>query len=180
MLERRTKAHTPRLVRISALFKRGPRFPWTPYLSQCCDALTSAREHPSDALLVALVRIQHIADGAYSILPTQGGTARTYTAPLDMAVAHARRQLDTFAAAQPETVQQDSKKTPPPAPKSASQGDQKAPARRSRPLPSLQDSSPPATACSQRASTSRPWPRRPRPRPTPTSSPASPSSAPTR
>ncbi|KID99536.1 Fungal transcriptional regulatory protein, partial [Metarhizium majus ARSEF 297] len=38
---------------ISALFKRGPRFPWTPYLSQCCDALTNAREHPSDALLVA-------------------------------------------------------------------------------------------------------------------------------
>ncbi|KAF5137108.1 hypothetical protein E5D57_000883 [Metarhizium anisopliae] len=92
---------------ISALFKRGPRFPWTPYLSQCCDALASAREHPSDALLAALVRIQHIADGAYSILPTPGGTARTYTAPLDMAVAHARCQLDGFAGAQPETVQQD-------------------------------------------------------------------------
>ncbi|KID75578.1 Fungal transcriptional regulatory protein, partial [Metarhizium brunneum ARSEF 3297] len=106
---------------ISALFKRGPRFPWTPYLSQCCDALTSAREHPSDALLAALIRIQHIADGAYSILPTPGGTARTYTAPLDMAVAHARRQLDAFAGAQPETVQQDSKKALPPAPKSASQ-----------------------------------------------------------
>ncbi|KJK87909.1 hypothetical protein H633G_08219, partial [Metarhizium anisopliae BRIP 53284] len=97
---------------ISALFKRGPRFPWTPYLSQCCDALTSAREHPSDALLAALVRIQHIADGAYSILPTPGGTARTYTAPLDMAVAHARRQLDAFAGAQPETVQQDRLFTP--------------------------------------------------------------------
>ncbi|KAH0598941.1 hypothetical protein MHUMG1_03055 [Metarhizium humberi] len=101
---------------ISALFKRGPRFPWTPYLSQCCDALTSAREHPSDALLAALVRIQHIADGAYSILPTPGGTARTYTAPLDMAVAHARRQLDAFAGAQPETVQQDTSLTPLPFP----------------------------------------------------------------
>ncbi|KAG8410056.1 hypothetical protein J3458_019126 [Metarhizium acridum] len=96
--------------RTSALFKRGPRFPWTPYLCQCCDALTDARAHESDARLVALVRIQRIADGAYSILAAPGGTTRdtrTYGASLEMAVAHVRRELDSFVAAQPEAVKQD-------------------------------------------------------------------------
>ncbi|OAQ66003.1 fungal transcriptional regulatory protein [Pochonia chlamydosporia 170] len=94
---------------VSSLFKRGPQFSWTPYLSRCCDSLIDAREHESDFHLVALVKLQRIADRAYSILPTPGGMTRdtcTYRAALDMAINQVRHELDAFVALQPDIVKQ--------------------------------------------------------------------------
>lgn len=91
---------------ISALFKRGTTFPWNNYLSQCCESIA---ESPldSDMFLVALVRMQRVADRAYSMLPgfdvvDTGSSA--YLSPLDMVINNVRRELYEFFSMQPESV----------------------------------------------------------------------------
>ncbi|KAM0464626.1 hypothetical protein ACHAPV_002459 [Trichoderma viride] len=94
------------LACISALFKRGTTFPWNNYLSQCCESIA---ESPldSDMFLVALVRMQRVADRAYSMLPgfdvvdTGSGA---YLSPLDMVINNVRRELYEFICIQPESV----------------------------------------------------------------------------
>lgn len=91
---------------MSALFKRGTTFPWNNYLSQCCESIA---ESPldSDMFLVALVRMQRVADRAYSMLPgfdvvDTGSSA--YLSPLDMFINNVRRELYEFICMQPESV----------------------------------------------------------------------------
>lgn len=91
---------------MSALFKRGTTFPWNNYLSQCCESIA---ESPldSDMFLVALVRMQRVADRAYSMLPgfdvvDTGSSA--YLSPLDMVINNVRRELYEFICMQPESV----------------------------------------------------------------------------
>ncbi|KAK2600028.1 hypothetical protein QQS21_005262 [Conoideocrella luteorostrata] len=94
---------------ISSMFKRGAQFSWSAYLAQCCSSLQQAREYPSDQNLIAMVKMQQLANAAYSFVPSPGGITRntsTYTAAIDMAFNHTHRELDNFVNAQPATVQQ--------------------------------------------------------------------------
>lgn len=91
---------------ISALFKRGTTFPWNNYLFQCCESMA---ESPlgSDMFMVALVRMQRVADRAYSMLPgsdvVDAGSS-AYLSPLDMVINNVRRELYEFFCMQPESV----------------------------------------------------------------------------
>jgi hypothetical protein len=62
------------------------------------------------ALLVAVVKMQRIADRAYGILPTPG-LVKTYRASRDMAIDHVKHEIDVFAYGQPHAVKQNSKQT---------------------------------------------------------------------
>lgn len=91
---------------ISALFKRGTTFHWNNYLSQCCESI-AASSLDSDMFLVALVRMQRVADRAYGMLPgfdvvDNGSSA--YLSPLDMVINNVRRELYDFICMQPESV----------------------------------------------------------------------------
>ncbi|KAH8122114.1 hypothetical protein FP744_10004838 [Trichoderma asperellum] len=91
---------------ISALFKRGTTFPWNNYLSQCCESIAES-SLDSDMFLVALVRMQRVADRAYSMLPgfdvvDTGSSA--YLSPMDMVINNVRRELYEFTCMQPESV----------------------------------------------------------------------------
>jgi hypothetical protein len=61
----------------------------------------------SDTFLVALVRMQRVADRAYCMLPgfdvvDSGSSA--YLSPLDMVINNVRRELYEFICMQPESV----------------------------------------------------------------------------
>lgn len=97
--------------RLSVLFRRGTQLPCSNWLAQCCDSLLEAAEYESDLYLVALVKMQHIAERAYTILRStdyQDQASIVYRAPLEMAMNSARRELDNFVKIQPEVVKQNS------------------------------------------------------------------------
>lgn len=91
---------------ISTLFKRGTTFPWNNYLSQCCESIAESPLE-SDMFLVALVRMQRVADRASSMLPgfdvvDTGSSA--YLTPMDMVINNVRRELYEFIYMQPKSV----------------------------------------------------------------------------
>ncbi|KAL6883017.1 hypothetical protein HDV57DRAFT_495200 [Trichoderma longibrachiatum] len=91
---------------ISTLFKRGRHFPWNKYLSQCCESLAESPLE-SDLFLVALVKMQHVADRASSMLPgfdAVDTTLNTYLSPMDMVINNVRRELHDLMSSQPECV----------------------------------------------------------------------------
>ncbi|KAH6890633.1 hypothetical protein B0T10DRAFT_486368 [Thelonectria olida] len=94
---------------LAILFRRGVPFPWSNFLAQCADALLEANQYESDQYLVALVRMHHIAERAYSVMRAvdfQDQVSLVFRAPLDMAINNARRELDSFVKKQPEVVRQ--------------------------------------------------------------------------
>lgn len=96
---------------LAILFRRGVPFPWSNFLAQCADALLEANEFESDQYLVALIRMQHLAERAYSVMRAvdfQDQVSIVFRAPLDMAINNARRELDGFVERQTEVVRQNS------------------------------------------------------------------------
>ncbi|RFU77345.1 hypothetical protein TARUN_4897 [Trichoderma arundinaceum] len=96
------------LACLSSLFKRGNTFPWNNYLSQCCESL-AVSSLDSDLFLVALVKMQRVADRAYSMLPgfdvvDTGSSA--YLSPMDMVINNVRRELYDFINMQPDCVKE--------------------------------------------------------------------------
>ncbi|KAK5991328.1 Transcription factor himD-like protein [Cladobotryum mycophilum] len=87
--------HTTSLV--AALFKRGLQMPWSNHLAQCCDSLTGAQQYESDLFLVALVKIQRVAERAYCMMPgldTMETASTIYRNYLDMVISNVRRELE--------------------------------------------------------------------------------------
>ncbi|KAH6605343.1 hypothetical protein Trco_007050 [Trichoderma cornu-damae] len=78
-------------------------------LYHCCESLA---ESPlgSDLFLVALVKMQRIADRADSMLPpgfdAVGSVSGTYLLPMDMAINNVRRELCDFMSMQPDSVRE--------------------------------------------------------------------------
>ncbi|UKZ56835.1 hypothetical protein TrVGV298_010679 [Trichoderma virens] len=93
---------------ISALFKRGNQFPWNNYLSQCCESLAESHLE-SDLFLIALIKMQRVADRAYSLLPgfdvVDVGLS-AYLSPMDMVINNVRRELYDLISMQPECVKE--------------------------------------------------------------------------
>ncbi|KAL6826398.1 hypothetical protein V8C40DRAFT_244106 [Trichoderma camerunense] len=93
---------------ISALFKRGTQFPWNNYLSQCCESLAESPLE-SDLFLVALIKMQRVADRAYGLLPgfdvVDVGLC-AYLSPMDMVINNVRRELYDLISMQPECVKE--------------------------------------------------------------------------
>ncbi|KAL7948591.1 hypothetical protein V8C42DRAFT_351640 [Trichoderma barbatum] len=93
---------------ISALFKRGNQFPWNNYLSQCCESLAESPLE-SDLFLVAMIKMQRVADRAYSMLPgfdvVDVGLS-AYLSPMDMVINNVRRELYDLISIQPECVKE--------------------------------------------------------------------------
>ncbi|UKZ82572.1 hypothetical protein TrVFT333_010364 [Trichoderma virens FT-333] len=93
---------------ISALFKRGNQFPWNNYLSQCCESLVESHLE-SDLFLIALIKMQRVADRAYSLLPgfdvVDVGLS-AYLSPMDMVINNVRRELYDLISMQPECVKE--------------------------------------------------------------------------
>ncbi|CAK7206617.1 hypothetical protein SEUCBS139899_009417 [Sporothrix eucalyptigena] len=83
----------------SSFFRRIPVFPFTAYMDDCCEQLLQANEFPSDALAVALARMQRVAARIYAVLPNpEGGDAPPAAAfaPVYMGMATLRQELDQF------------------------------------------------------------------------------------
>ncbi|KAM0562375.1 hypothetical protein ACHAPJ_002065 [Fusarium lateritium] len=94
---------------LSTYFKKSTLLNWSSHLAQCCDSLVEAPEYKSDLYLVSLVRMQHIADRAFSVIPaidTIDPTPPTFKAVTAMAIDNVRRELERFSKAQPDPVQQ--------------------------------------------------------------------------
>lgn len=94
------------------LFRRGSQLPWNNHLAQCCESLLQTREFDTDLILNAIVKIQSMAERIYNIVPTldqQDTSTSVYRMPLDMAINGARKELETFAEIQPQTVKNQSK-----------------------------------------------------------------------
>ncbi|KAJ4265035.1 hypothetical protein NW762_005278 [Fusarium torreyae] len=94
---------------LSTYFKKSILLNWSNHLSQCCDSLVEAPEYESDLYLVSLVRMQHIADRAFSVIPaidTIDPTPPTFKAVTAMAIDNVHRELERFSKAQPDSVQQ--------------------------------------------------------------------------
>lgn len=101
-------------IRINALFRRGTQFQWTTYMGKCCESLIQSHEYETDLLLVALVKMQHVTDRVFSIMPChsydyQDPTLAVFRAPFDMAIGGVRKEMEAFANSQPEIVKQSSK-----------------------------------------------------------------------
>ncbi|PTB64790.1 hypothetical protein BBK36DRAFT_1170469 [Trichoderma citrinoviride] len=95
---------------ISALFKRGNHFPWNNYLSHCCESLAESPLE-SDLFLVALVKMQRVADRANSMLPgfdVVDTTLSAHLSPMDMVINNVRRELHDLMSIQPECVKRKS------------------------------------------------------------------------
>ncbi|CAM1503117.1 Fc.00g078930.m01.CDS01 [Cosmosporella sp. VM-42] len=101
---------------VAALFRRGGQLPWNAYLSHCCDSLLEAHEYETDIYLVALVRMQHVVDRVYTIIPLPSAEVHesalhdpapsVYRAPYDMIINGARKELESFAKMQPDCIRQ--------------------------------------------------------------------------
>lgn len=96
---------------VAALFRRGCQLHWNNYMAQCCDSLAQQQEYETDLYLAALLRMQHIADRVYGLLPGavaefHESTPTIFRAPLDMAMNGVRRQLEEFVKSQPEAIKQ--------------------------------------------------------------------------
>ncbi|CAG7562720.1 unnamed protein product [Fusarium equiseti] len=92
---------------LSTYFRKSTLFNWSTHLSQCCDTLLELNECESDVYLVSLVRMQHLTDRGFSILPTidpLDSTLPTFNAAMAMALDNVHRELDKYFEAQPEAV----------------------------------------------------------------------------
>ncbi|KAI5459741.1 hypothetical protein BGZ63DRAFT_388562 [Mariannaea sp. PMI_226] len=94
---------------LCVLFRRGIGFPWSNFLAQCADSLLETSEFESDKMLVALVKMHHVAERTFAVMRTTDYLEQVnvvFRAPLDMAINNARRELDNIVKAQPESVKQ--------------------------------------------------------------------------
>ncbi|XEV05307.1 hypothetical protein FSHL1_010594 [Fusarium sambucinum] len=94
---------------LNSNFRKSTLLNWSTHLSQCCDSLAEGNEFESDVYLVSLVRMQHMADRGFSIIPAfdfMDPTPRTFNAVTAMALDNVHRELDKFFEAQPDTVKQ--------------------------------------------------------------------------
>ncbi|KAM0435910.1 hypothetical protein ACHAPT_002802 [Fusarium lateritium] len=96
-------------VILSSFFKKNTIVPWSNHLAQCCDHLTEAREYESDQYLVALVRMQHIAERGFSVIPAVDyldPTPPTFRGHVAMTMNNVFRELERLSKFQSDTVKQ--------------------------------------------------------------------------
>ncbi|KAF5668159.1 cercosporin resistance [Fusarium heterosporum] len=82
-------------------------FNWSAHLSQCCDTLDENREYESDLYLVSLVRMQHMADRGFSVIPPIDlfdPSPPVFQAVTAMALDTVHRELKTFFESQPDRI----------------------------------------------------------------------------
>lgn len=87
--------------------------PWSNHLSQCCDHLIEAREYESDLYLVALVRMQHLAERGFSAIPAVDyldPTPPTFRGHVAMTMNNVQRELERLSKFQPDSVKQNRKR----------------------------------------------------------------------
>ncbi|KIH89816.1 fungal transcriptional regulatory protein [Sporothrix brasiliensis 5110] len=86
-----------------SFFRRIHPLPFTAYMDDCCDRLLAANEHASDALAVALARMQRVAARVYAVLPSPDVDAPPALAfaPVYMAMATLRKELDQLVHGMP-------------------------------------------------------------------------------
>ncbi|KAF5684212.1 cercosporin resistance [Fusarium circinatum] len=90
-------------------FRKSTIFHWNTHLASCCDNLAEAREFKSDIYLVSLVRMQHLADRGFSVIPSIDPfdpTPPTFHAVTAMALDTVHRELENYFKLQPEIVKQ--------------------------------------------------------------------------
>ncbi|KAF5235576.1 hypothetical protein FAUST_6995 [Fusarium austroamericanum] len=94
---------------LSSNFRKSTLVNWSTHLSQCCDSLVASNEFESDTYLVSLVRMQHMADRGFSIVPAidhLDPTPTTFNAVTAMALDNVHREIDKYYEAQPDAVKQ--------------------------------------------------------------------------
>ncbi|KAM0250135.1 hypothetical protein ACHAP5_002452 [Fusarium lateritium] len=92
---------------LNPYFRKSTIVNWSAHLSQCCDTLAETREYESDLYLVALVRMQHMADRGFSVIPAidpSDPTPPTFQAVTAMALDTVHRELESFFKSQPDAV----------------------------------------------------------------------------
>jgi hypothetical protein len=84
------------------------------YLLKCCGEIEKAREYDSDAFLVALVKIQQMLGRAAEIIPyaDEYASRSVNYAPVHMAIASVRKELDALVRQQPPEVECNCKSSP--------------------------------------------------------------------
>jgi hypothetical protein len=82
---------------------------WTPYLNECLQKLSEAKEYATDELLVYLVRVQLLCDRV------MGADIPPVVVPQDVYVQIFQSQLDELQKSIPESLQSNSIGTPSPA-----------------------------------------------------------------
>ncbi|KAF5967046.1 cercosporin resistance protein [Fusarium bulbicola] len=95
-------------TRLSPYFRKSTIFNWNTHLASCCDNLAEA-EFESDIYLVSLVRMQHLADRGFSVIPSIDPfdpTPPTFHAVTAMALDTVHRELENYFKLQPEIVKQ--------------------------------------------------------------------------
>lgn len=94
-------------IRLSPYFRKSTLFNWSTHLSQCCDNLLESNEFESDAYLVSLVRMQHMADRGFNVIPAidpLDPTPPTFHAVTAMALDNVHRELEKYFEAQTDAV----------------------------------------------------------------------------
>lgn len=88
---------------ISACFRRLDSMCWTDHMEECCQALQNATENASDAYIVALVRLDHLADRYTTI----DGGHQTLNMPIQTYVKLFSEELEAFKQSLPPQLQTD-------------------------------------------------------------------------
>ncbi|KAF4345015.1 cercosporin resistance [Fusarium beomiforme] len=94
---------------LSPYFRKSTIFNWSTHLASCCLSLAEAREYDSDIYLVSLVRMQHMADRGFSVIPAIDPfdpTPPTFHSVTAMALDTVHRELENYYKLQPESVKQ--------------------------------------------------------------------------
>lgn len=101
--------------RLSSFFRRHTPLTYSSYLVRCCDEIEKAREYDSDGFLVALVKIQQLLGRASELIPYGDDYASRSVnyAPIHMAIASVRRELDALVRQQPPEVECNCRFRPP-------------------------------------------------------------------
>lgn len=88
---------------------------FTSYLQECLKELENAGEHPSDVVLIYLVRIQHLTERIYQLNakdPELEDVSGLPTPPLSAYMASFRSELDRIRDGLPDDIKSDSECLP--------------------------------------------------------------------
>ena len=86
---------------------KGPdKLPYSQYVDDCCESLSSQAEYGSDFFLAVTVRFQCIIDRIQDTFYTEHTSSNCSRTPLKVHVDFFRKELEAFKASLPFDIQQ--------------------------------------------------------------------------
>ncbi|KAF9872396.1 C6 transcription factor [Colletotrichum karsti] len=90
---------------VAISMRRSPQIQWSAHIARCCKNIREARELETDQNLVALVRMQHVADRIRTTFPIydrdEDDPAPEFKEHYTMVLASLRKEIDVMVAEEP-------------------------------------------------------------------------------